>query len=290
MDGLHLCLAKTLSALGPLPSALAGLFRPRSELILENLALRQQLTVLAGWSFGEAQPAWRRGASGGCGGRGDVIAGEVVPESGMIVPGMGTKRPEFVRGGVASALFTPVQQRVLGLLFGQPERRFQSAELIRLADSGTGAVHRQLQRLAAAGLVTVTRDGNQKYYQARQDSPIFPELHGLIVRTVGLVEPLRAALESVAERVDVAFVYGSVAKGSDRAGSDVDLLVVSDGVGYPEVYEVLQVAERALARPINPTVLTVDEWRKKRAGRDSFVRRIAAQPRLFVIGSDDALA
>src|SRR3954470_18994865 len=99
---------------------------------------------------------------------------------------------------IASALFTPVQQRVLGILFGQPERRFQSAELIRLAGSGTGAVHRQLQRLEKAGLVTASRDGNQKYYAARKDAPIFAELHGLVVKTVGIVEPLRAALASIA--------------------------------------------------------------------------------------------
>src|SRR5712671_3945354 len=92
--------------------------------------------------------------------------------------------------GLAGALFTPVQQRVLGLLFGQPERRFQSAELIRLAGSGTGAVHRQLQRLEKSGLVTVSREGNQKYYAARMDAPVFQELRGLIVKTVGIIEPL----------------------------------------------------------------------------------------------------
>src|SRR3954451_16814949 len=93
---------------------------------------------------------------------------------------------------IASALFTPVQQRVLGLLFGQPDRRFQSAELIRLAGSGTAAVHRQLQRLERAGLVAVSRDGNQKYYAAQRDAPIFSELHGLVVKTVGMVEPVGA--------------------------------------------------------------------------------------------------
>lgn len=119
-----------------------------------------------------------------------MIAGIDVPKSGRIVPEMGTSDPETVRGGLAAALFTPVQQRVLGLLFGQPDRRFQSAELIRLAASGTGAVHRQLQRLAAAGLVTVSRAGNQKYYQVRRDSLIFPELHGLVVKTVDPLGPL----------------------------------------------------------------------------------------------------
>jgi predicted nucleotidyltransferase len=202
---------------------------------------------------------------------------------------MGRTSAAAVRGGLAAALFTPVQQRVLGLLFGQPERRFQSAELIRLAGSGTGAVHRQLQRLAAAGLLTVTRDGHQKYYQARRGSPIFPELHGLIVKTVAIVEPLRAALEPLAESIELAFVYGSVAKGTDRAGSDLDLLLVSDGVSYPEIFEALQAAERALARPVHPTVVARAEWRRKRSAQDSFVRRISGQPRLFVIGGDDAL-
>jgi hypothetical protein len=102
------------------------------------------------------------------------------------------------RTGIADALFTGVQQRVLGLLFGQPDRRFQSAELIRLASGGTGAVHRQLARLAGAGLVTVTRTGNQKHYQARRNSPVFAELHGLVVKTVAVVE--RGLVENAGRR------------------------------------------------------------------------------------------
>ena len=93
------------------------------------------------------------------------------------------------------ALFSRVQQRVLGFLFGQPDRRFQGAELIRMANSGTGAVHRQLTSLTASGLVNVTQVGNQKYYQANQDSPVFEELCGLIRKTIGLREPLQRALE-----------------------------------------------------------------------------------------------
>jgi predicted nucleotidyltransferase len=188
---------------------------------------------------------------------------------------------------VASALFTPVQQRVLGLLFGQPERRFQSAELIRLAGSGTGAVHRQLQRLERAGLVTASRHGNQKYYAAHKEAPAFPELHGLIVKTIGIVEPLRAALATIAEAIELAFVFGSVAKGTERAGSDLDLLVVTDKLAYADIYAALPQAEQALGRTINPTAFTRAEWKEKRARPDSFVARITEQPRLFVIGSDD---
>lgn len=219
-----------------------------------------------------------------------MIGMTIVPKSGRIVPEMGKKRAKAPGSGLAGALFTPVQQRVLGLLFGQPERRFQSGEVIRLAGSGTGAVHRQLQRLAVAGLVTVARQGNQKHYQARKDSPIFSELHGLVVKTVGIVEPLREALRPLADRIHAAFVYGSVARGSDRAGSDLDLLVVSDRLAYADIYEALQGAEKFLARPVNPTVMKRAEWNKKQAERDSFARRVAAQPKLFVIGSEDALA
>jgi len=211
-----------------------------------------------------------------------------VPISGMIIPEMGSRGTDEAVG-IADALFTPVQQRVLGLLFGQPERRFQSAELIRLAHGGTGAVHRQLARLEASGLVTVTRTGNQKHYQARGDSPVFPELHGLVVKTVGLVEPIREALERLAPQIRAAFIFGSFAKRTERASSDVDLLVLSNSLKYADLIEAVQPAEAVLARTVNPTVFTPAEWRLRRAEPDSFASRIASQPRLFVIGADDDL-
>ena len=212
-----------------------------------------------------------------------------IPKLGMIIPNMGTKS-STAPTGLADALFSPVQQRVLGFLFGQPKRRFQSAELIRLAGSGTGAAHRVLTRLADAGLVTVTRAGNHKYYQADRSSPVFTELHRLIVKTVGLVEPLRKALAPTAEEIHAAFVYGSVAKGTDKAGSDIDIIVVSDTLTYPDLFDALRSAEAALARPVNPNVMTRREWRAKRAEKDSFAARIAGGPRVFLIGSDDDLA
>ena len=209
---------------------------------------------------------------------------------------MGTKASKRTNGsaatvatGLADVLFTPVQQRVLGLLFGQPERRFQSAELIRLAGAGTGAAHRLLTRLAATGMVTTERVGNQKHYQANADSPVFAELAGLVRKTVGLVVPLQAALAPLARKIAAAFVYGSIAKGTDTAASDVDLMVVTDKLEYGEVFAALKDAEAALARPVNPNLMTRAEWRRKRAEAGSFAARIAAQPRLFVLGSDDEL-
>jgi len=207
-----------------------------------------------------------------------------VPETGMFVPNMGTRTAD--QSGLAAALFSPVLRRVLGLLFGQPDRSFQSAELIRLAGSGTGAAHRVLTRLAVAGLVTVTRSGNQKHYQANRSSPVFRELQGLIVKTVGVVEPLKRALEARAGDVRAAFVYGSVAKGTDTARSDIDLMVISDRLHHADLFELLQPVEVQLARRVNPTVMSRREWRSKRSDRDSFAARVAAGPRLLVIGTD----
>ena len=212
----------------------------------------------------------------------------------MIVPDMGIKAPKqevsLALTAIAGALFTPVQQRVLGLLFGQPERKYQGSELIRLAGSGTGAAHRVVTRLAETGLVSVERVGNQKYFQANRASPVFEELRGLIAKTAGLAVPLRAALAPLAKQIEAAFVYGSLAKGTDRAGSDVDLMVISSKLRYLMAFQVLQQAEAALGRTINPNLMTPQEWRKKRAERDSFVARVAAQPKIFVIGSENELA
>ena len=207
---------------------------------------------------------------------------------GIIIPDMGTK--SRASRGLADALFSPVEQRVLGLLYGQPQRRFQSAELIRLAGSGTGATHRLLTRLADSGLVTVTRSGNQKHYQANRKSPIFTELHRLVIKTVGVVGPLRRALAPLGKRIAAAFVYGSVAKRTDTTRSDIDVMAISDDVSYPDLFGALEATERVLARRVSPNLMTRAEWRAKRDRRGSFASRVARQPRLFLIGSDDDLA
>lgn len=188
---------------------------------------------------------------------------------------------------LAEALFTPVQQRVLALLFGQPGRSFRSTEVIALADSGTGAVHRQLVRLAESGLVTVTRVGNQKYYQANRDSPVFSELHGLVVKTIGLVGPLEEALTPLRDHIQAAFVYGSIAKGTDTAQSDVDLMVISEDLPYSDLYSALQEAEAVLQRPVHVNLMTPEEWKRKLAGGNPFVTKIQAQSKIWLIGSAD---
>lgn len=218
----------------------------------------------------------------------------IVPEMGMNVPIMGMKNTKPLpmppaSTALAEVLFTPVQQRVLGLLFGQPERRYQSAELIRLARSGTGSVHRLLTRLARVGLVSTEAVGNQKFYQANPDSPVFAELSGLIRKTIGLAAPLQTALAPLAGSITAAFVYGSVAKGTDHAGSDIDLMVIADDLDYAALYAALPSAEAALSRTVSPNLMSREEWLRKRAEPDGFAARIAAQPKLFVIGNENAL-
>jgi predicted nucleotidyltransferase len=186
---------------------------------------------------------------------------------------------------LADALFTRVQQRVLGLLFAQPDRSFLATEVIRLANVGTGAVHRELGKLAGSGLVTVTAVGRQRHYQANRASPIFSDLHGLVLKTVGLAEPLREALTPLAEQITVAFVYGSVARGTDTTRSDVDLMVLSNDLAYAELFTALQRAEERIGRRVNPNLLTTEEWRKKRAEESHFVSSIAAQGKIFILGS-----
>lgn len=191
---------------------------------------------------------------------------------------------------IADALFPRVQQRVLGLLYGQPDRAFHGAEVIRLVSSGTGAVHRPRAALTQVGLVEVTRVGNQKHYQANPRNPIFSELHLLVVKTVGVVDPVRDALIALARDIEAAFVFGSVARGADTAASDIDLMVISDRVTYPDLFQALQAAEQRLARPVNPNLMTRAEWRAKREQSGTFAARIARQPRLFPIGSDRDIA
>jgi predicted nucleotidyltransferase len=211
-----------------------------------------------------------------------------IPNLGRNIPNVGIE--DTNRTGLADALFTRGQQRVLGILFSQPDRSFPATELIALAGVGTGAVHRELTRLAKSGLVTVTPVGKQRRYQANRESPVFSELHGLVQKTVGLAEPLRRALAPLGERIQVAFVYGSVAKGTDTAKSDVDLMIIADELSYAETFGALQEAEIAIGRSVNPNILAPSEWRKRRTEESHFVDKVAAQPKLFVVGSEDDLA
>lgn len=200
---------------------------------------------------------------------------------------MGTKP---IVSTLSSALFSRVQSRVLGVLFGQPDRQLQLAEIIARAASGRGAVQRELEKLTRAGIVSTAAYGKRKLYHANRQSPVFNEVHQLVLKTTGVVEPLREALMAFRPSIRSAFVYGSVASGKDTAESDIDLMIVGDNLSYSEVYASLQKAEDILARPINPNLVSVGDWSRKIKDKRSFATRISNQPRLFVIGNDHDLA
>lgn len=214
-----------------------------------------------------------------------------MPILGINIPKMGMKaKKSSMQTSLADALFSGTQQRVLGLIFGQPERSFYATELIGLTGAGSGAVQRELARLAQSGLVTMHPLGNQKHYRANPDSPIYAELCGIAQKTVGLAEPLREALVPLASKIAAAFVYGSVAKRQDTAASDIDLMLISDTVGYADVFAVLEEVGARLGRPVNPTLMTRKELAKRRAGDSAFVTRVLSQPKIWLIGGEHELA
>jgi len=198
---------------------------------------------------------------------------------------MGTKK----KTSLGSVLFTKTQRRVLGLLFGNSGRSYYANEIVRYAGVGIGAVQRELERLAEVRLLTVSKIGNQKHYQANREAPIFEELCGIVLKTFGVADHLRDALAPLAKQIDAAFIYGSVAKQADTAGSDIDVMIVSDELSFPDVMQTLTKAEGTIGRSINPSVLGLDEWRRKSTEAGGFVQRVMQQPRIYLIGSDHNL-
>lgn len=219
------------------------------------------------------------------------------------MPGMGTSiskassRPERrkaaagragVATSIADALFTTTQQRVLALLFGQPSRSFFASELIKRTGSGSGAVQRELKRLSSSGLVTVRPIGNQKHYQANPDCPVYDELCALLRKTVAIAEPLRQALAPLADRIERALIYGSIAKGTDTASSDLDLLVVANDLTLETLYTALAAAEVSIDRKINPTLYTRQEYDDRLEAANPFMTRVLAGEHIDLFeGRDD---
>ena len=198
----------------------------------------------------------------------------------MIKPIMGTKTND----SLANALFPKVRQRVLSVLFRTPDRSFYANEVISLAQSGTGAVQRELANLAQAGLITVTKLGNQKHFQANAQSPLYAELRSLVLKTVGLADVLRNALAPMAAGIRSAFVYGSMASQQDTAKSDVDVLLVSQTLSYADVFAALESASQQLKRNINPTLYTPDEFARRLNQDHAFITRVMNQPKIWLIG------
>lgn len=217
---------------------------------------------------------------------------------GIIVPNMGAKGPKkkiseaaarYASASLSDALFTTTQQRVLSRLFGEPGRSYSVSELIQATGSGSGAVQRELARLTGSGLLTVEQIGNQKRYRSDPAAPIHDEIAAIVRKTFGLAGPLREALSPLADRIRAAFIYGSVAKGSDTASSDIDLMIIAEDLNSADVMAALHPLMEQLGREIRPTLYTPIALRKRIDEGSSFLTRVLDQPRIWLIGADDDL-
>lgn len=185
---------------------------------------------------------------------------------------------------LGEALFTKTQRRVLGLLYTRSDRSFYTNEILRSTGMGVATIKRELDRMVAAGILTLRRQGNQHHYQANPDCPIYQELMGIVRKTFGIVDELSKALEPLAEHIEWAFVFGSVASGKESANSDIDLMLIGD-IGFAEAATALHSAQEILSREISPRVYRSDEWSLLLKKKDAFIREVLQKPRLDIIGN-----
>jgi predicted nucleotidyltransferase len=197
---------------------------------------------------------------------------------------MSTLGAQFAGG----SLFGRTRSALLAMLYGHADQSFYVRQLVRAVGAGHGALQRELKHLTEMGLVLRRTQGNQVLYQANSQSPIFSEIKGLITKTVGIHDVIRSALVSLEPKIQIAFVYGSVARQKERTNSDVDLMVFGDA-SFSEIVSALGPPQKALGREINPTVFPASEFRSKLAAGNHFLRSVMKEKRLFVLGTENEL-
>lgn len=200
------------------------------------------------------------------------------------VPDMSTNR----KSNLASALFTKSLQEVLAVLFAETGRTVHLRGIVQATGQSPGTIHRVLERLYAAGIVSREQSGNQVLFQANRHCPIYAELVGITVKTVGLAEPLKTTLEPITGRLLAAFIFGSVARQGDTSRSDVDLFVLGN-VRMKDVAPLLTGLQNRIGREINPVVYTPDEYQRRLREGNHFLQSLQNEPKIFLIGSDDEL-
>jgi predicted nucleotidyltransferase len=189
---------------------------------------------------------------------------------------------------LASLLFGIYRQRVLGLLLLNPERSYYVREIARLTNTAAGTLHKELARLAGVGLLVRENVGNQVRYSANRDCPVFGELASILRKTSGLVDVLAGALSPVADQIILAFVFGSLARGEQESGSDVDVMLVGS-IGFADAVRALHPVQETLRREINPVVYAPDEFRRRNTSGDSFIQEVLSKHKLFIVGNEDEL-
>jgi len=190
---------------------------------------------------------------------------------------------------LSSVLFPEYRRRVLGMLLLHPEQSLHGREIARRTGLPAGTLTRELKRLAHVGLLTQDKRGNQLIYSANRNSPIFSELAGILRKTSGLADVIAEALEPLSERIDVAFIFGSMARAAETAGSDVDVLIIGS-IDFGSVIDALYPAQQELGREINPKVFAGSEWESRLKDKNPFVLEVLANAKIFLIGDEHELA
>jgi predicted nucleotidyltransferase len=185
-------------------------------------------------------------------------------------------------------LFGKARRAILSLLFGHVDEAFYLRQIVRTTGFGLGPVQRELKQLTESGIIRRTVSGRQVYFQANRDSPIFSELKGIITKTAGIGDTLRASLMPIVGQIEVAFIYGSIAKGEEGLRSDIDLLVVGD-VAFADVNLNLQEAQKVLGREISPTVYPPNEFKSKVREKHHFLTSVLKGPKIYLIGDENEL-
>ena len=189
---------------------------------------------------------------------------------------------------LSSVIFKDYRRRVLGLLLLHPEKAYHVREIARLTGTVAGTLHKELTRLAEAGVLEKKTSGNQVLYSADQNCPVYTELASILRKTSGIAEVLTDALAPLADRIKVAFVFGSVATGKETIGSDVDVLLVGD-ISFSETVNAFYPVQEIIQREINPKVYSQNEWVQLKKSKDTFIRNVLAEPKLFIVGGPNEL-
>ena len=189
---------------------------------------------------------------------------------------------------IADALFSKARRSVLALLFGQPDKAFYIREIVAAAGTGASQVQKELDQLTRAGLLIRERRANQVYFRVNPDAPVFAELSGLVAKTFGIADVVRAALMPLHDAIDVAFIYGSVARGEHHAASDIDVFLVGK-ILLSQLALPLSEAEKKLGREVSTTIFDSKEFANKRKKRDHFVTKVLDGPKIFLLGDESHL-
>jgi DNA-binding transcriptional ArsR family regulator len=187
------------------------------------------------------------------------------------------------------ALFPRIRQALLAITVLHPDQWWYLSDLAKHLNVRPSSIQRELAALVAAGILRRRRDGNRVYFQANPDCPFLPELQGLLVKTVGVLDVFREVLSRFAKRIEWAFVYGSIARAEELASSDVDLMIIGQ-VGLAELSPALRRAEGRLGRAVNPTLYTQEEFATKLHAGHHFLKTVLDGEKLFILGDPDELA